>query len=335
MLILLAATIGLATFRLCIGQRFGWPEGKVHDSLWRLLTAGWAGDGFSSVMDIRVNRAVLAVLVGSALATSGVALQALLRNPLAEPFVLGLSSGAGVGVMAQMLAGHYLGYQLGGHQFGALLGATVSMLIVYAGGRRHGVVDRLGLLLVGIVLSTINGAVIVLLNYLPGSTGLRDDLARWMTGYLNESVMGSTTVPVIALIGVVGLALLWRYGRSIDVACFSDAEAMSLGVNLTWLRTLLFVTASTLAAAAVVLSGPIAFVGLICPHIARLWLGPSHRPLLLGSAMLGAMLLLLSDIAAVSLDLGQGRLPLGIFTAAIGGPMFVWMLRPHLGRGIE
>ena len=131
----------------------------------------WSSGGFDSVMDIRLNRLVLAVLVGVSLATSGVALQALLRNPLAEPYVLGLSSGAGVGLMAQMLASHYAGRQFGAPHLGALGGAAVSMAAVYAAGRKKGMIDPLGLLLVGVVLSTINGAIIVLLNYIPGSAG--------------------------------------------------------------------------------------------------------------------------------------------------------------------
>ena len=328
--------ISVAVLRLLIGERFGWPDGSLTVATQRILVAAWQGDGaIDSLMDIRLNRLVLGIFTGSALAASGVALQALLRNPLAEPFILGLSSGAGVGVMTQMLASHYIGRQLGAPHMGALAGACGSMLIVYVAGRRRGVVDPLGLLLIGVVLSTINGAIIVLLNYVPGSVGLRDDLARWMMGYLNESVAGTPTLVLMGVTTVVGIAVLCWLGRSMDVASFSDVEAVSLGVNLQRLRLVLFVVASVLAAGAVVLAGPIAFVGLISPHLVRLLIGPSHRALVLGSVMVGALLILLADIAAVSLDFGQGRLPLGIFTAVLGGPIFVWMLRPHLGRGLD
>lgn len=321
--------------RLCVGHHFGWPGGNLATAVWRLWVFRSLDEAGYAIIDIRMARLALAILAGSSLATSGVALQALLRNPLAEPFILGLSSGAGVGVMAQMLAGHYLGLTLGTPHMGALLGASVSMLIVYTAGRRRGIIDPVGLLLIGVVLSTINGAIIVLLNYLPGSAGLRDDLARWMMGYLNEAVMGTPALPMIATVTGVGIVGLFFYGPAMDAASFSEVEATSLGVNLPRLRTVLFVTACVLAGGAVVLAGPIAFVGLICPHAVRLLLGPTHRPLLVGAAMAGAMLLLLADAATVWLDFGQGRLPLGVLTSVLGGPVFVWMLRPQLGRAME
>lgn len=328
--------LGVAGLRMCVGQQFGWPEGNLAQAIWRLFFVAWASDtGADSIMDIRLARLVLAVIVGTSLATSGVALQALLRNPLAEPFILGLSSGAAVGVMVQTLAGRYFSVAWAGQYAGPLLGAAASMFIVFVCGRRRGMIDPLGLLLVGVVLSTINGAIIVLLNYLPGSAGLRDDLARWMMGYLNEAVMGTPTILVMTAVMSVGFAVLWQQGRAMDIATFSDAEAMSLGVNLPRLRVVLFVTASVLAAAAVVLAGPIAFVGLICPHIARLLFGPSHRALLIASALLGAVLILVADMTTIWLDFGQGRLPLGIFTAVIGGPVFIWMLRPQLGKTLS
>ena len=303
--------------------------------MWQLLRSSVTGEaGFDSVLDIRLNRLVLAALVGSSLATSGVALQSLLRNPLAEPFILGMSSGAGVGVMGQMLLNHYGGHGWVAPHTGALLGALISMAIVYGAGRRRGVIDPLGLLLVGVVVGTINGAIIVLLNYLPGSTGLRDDLARWMMGYLNEAVIGTPAILVVACLTIGGLILLLASARAMDAASFSDDEAQSLGVNIGRLRKVLFITSSVLAAGAVVLAGPIAFVGLISPHLVRLLVGPGHRGLLLGAAMVGATMVALADTATVALDFGQGRLPLGVFTAVIGGPVFVWMLRPHLGRGI-
>ncbi len=332
---LFVALVAVAVLRLFVGVRFGWPSGDWPGAVWRVLGGGWLDrGGGDSVLGIRLARLVLAVLVGWSLAASGVALQSLLRNPLAEPFILGLSSGAGVGVMGQMLAGGYLGYALGSPHIGALLGAGGSMLIVYAAGRKRGVIDPLGLLLVGVVLSTINGAVIVLLSYLPGSAVMRDNLARWMMGYLNEALIGTPTVLIMGLVAAGGFGLLLANARAMDVAAFSDAEADSLGVDLRRLRRVLFVVASALAGGSVVLAGPIAFVGLICPHGVRLVLGPGHRGVLLGSAMVGAVLILLADIASVSLDFGQGWMPLGVFTAVLGGPAFVWMLRPQLGRGI-
>jgi iron complex transport system permease protein len=138
----------------------------------------------------------------------------------------------------------------------------------------------------------------------------------------------------VAVVTLAGITLLVLMGRAMDVASFSEPEAVSLGVNMAALRTLLFVIAGVLAAGSVVLAGPIAFVGLICPHFMRGLLGPGHRALVIGSALAGAALILAADIAAVLLDrqLWTGLMPVGVFTAMIGGPVFLWALRPQLGR---
>jgi iron complex transport system permease protein len=301
---------------------------------------GWpTGDAADFILQNRRFLLILGLIVGVALATSGVALQALLRNPLAEPFILGLSTGAAAGVMAQSLL--YRGWHIpqGANAGGALIGAAASMIIVFLASRRKGMIDPLGLLLTGVVLSTINGALIMLLNYAVGPGGIRDDLAQWMMGFLNDD-SATITVYITAAVTAAGLALLIILGRAMDVASFSDTEAQSLGVNLARLRTILFLTASILAAGAVVLAGPIAFVGLISPHLARILLGPGHRALLIGSAMIGAGLIVLADILSsligyvgiTAFDFQIGKLPIGIFTAMIGGPAFLWMLRPQLGR---
>jgi iron complex transport system permease protein len=333
-----ALLVAAAWARLCLGETLGYPGGRVDLALWRLLGFNWLLDADASampltVLDLRLTRVVLAVVVGAALAASGVALQALLRNPLAEPFILGLSSGAAVGVMAQSLLWYRLQLELGANHVGALIGALLSMAVVYLVGRKRGVIDPLGLLLTGVVLATINGALVMLLNYMVGPGGLRDNLAHWMMGYLNEAVSGGTILLVAAVTGV-GIALLAVMGRAMDVASFSETEAVSLGVNIALLRTLLFLIAGILAAGSVVLAGPIAFVGLICPHFMRALLGPGHRALVIGSALAGATLILAADIAAVLLDrqLWTGLMPVGVFTAMIGGPVFLWALRPQLGR---
>lgn len=293
---------------------------------------GWPERGI--ILDTRLLRLALALIVGVALSVSGVSLQALLRNPLAEPFILGLSSGAAVGVVVQMIFSMTFHADLGAGHIGAAIGASVAMAVVFLAGRKRGHVDPLGLLLVGVVLSTINGAILMLLLYLAGKGQIRDDLSRWMMGNLNEGIQSGTII-VVAVAVVAGFTILLASARAMDVATFSDAEARSMGVNLKRLRVALFLAAGVLTAGAVVLGGPIAFVGLICPHIARLLVGASHRSLLIASAMLGASLIIFSDVAAALLDLWQniGRVPIGIFTAMLGGPMFLWMLRPSLGRG--
>ncbi|MCX5661215.1 MAG: iron ABC transporter permease [Planctomycetota bacterium] len=318
---LLLVVLVVAAVRLCAGpDAMGWPGGEFADVILRE----------------RVRNIAAAVIVGAALSVSGVSLQVLLRNPLAEPFILGLSTGAGVGVMAQTALAYRLGLQYGSNSIGALVGAIVTMLVVYGASRRRGVVDPLGLLLVGVVLSTVNGAVIMLVNYLAGPGGMKEDLSRWMMGYLRADVSEGVLM-VVGVVTLAGVALAAALGRSMDVATFSDSEAESLGVHLGRLRATLFVVASALAAGSVVLAGPVAFVGLICPHAARLLLGPRHGPLVIGAALAGAALIVLADIASIRLgaSLNAGVMPIGIFTAMLGGPAFLWMLRPQLGRGQE
>ncbi len=282
------------------------------------------------LFELRLKIAFMACFVGMALGGSGVALQALLRNPLAEPFILGLSSGAALGVVGQQFAAHHLGLVPGHIHVAAVAGAAATMVVVFFASRRRGMIDPLGLLLTGVVLAMINGALVMLLrHFLP--LNLRDEISRWMMGYINELL---PWLPLIAVgvVTLIGLVLVYLLGRAMDVASFSDSEAMSLGVNLKLLRLVLFLVASVLAGASVMLAGPIAFVGLVCPHLARLMLGPRHRPLLVGSALLGGALMILADSGTRLLNFGQGWMPLGVFTALFGGPIFLWMLRGQLGR---
>ncbi|MBB6431234.1 FecCD family ABC transporter permease [Algisphaera agarilytica] len=340
----LAALLGVfllaAALRLLIGtSSLGLPGGD----------AGW------EVLALRGDRLVTASLVGAALAVAGVALQALLRNPLAEPFILGLSTGAAAGMVGQRLLAAALGVSLGFGFGGAALGAGVCMMIVYLASQRHGVLDPLGLLLTGVVLSTISGALIMLAVHLRPDL-LRVELSQWMMGYLSEDRGAVVSwgrglldrdagwrvgLPwvffVVAGIFGLGLGYLLRQAKAMDLATLSSVEARALGVNLHRLRRGLFGVSCLLAAGAVVLAGPIAFVGLVCPHVARLLVGPRHRGLLWSSALLGATLVILADTVGAELArrLGVGVVPLGVFTAIVGGGAFLWMLRPHLGRGVE
>ena len=299
---------------------------------------GWpTGDNAEVLLKLRLQQGVVAAIVGVALAVSGVALQALLRNPLAEPYILGLSTGAGLGIMVQ----GYLTVQLGAAattgSLGALLGTGLTLTLVYLASRRKGVIDRLGLLLVGVVLATINGALIMLLSYLAGRGVLRDNLAEWMMGALPNRELGWQDGLAAGVCGL-GLVLLVWQGRAMDIATLDDDEAFALGIRVDRLKMLLLLTASVLTATAVLIAGPIAFIGLIAPHLARLLLGPTHRPLLIAAAMLGATLLLVADVASdaiAAMNESLGLIPIGIFTAVLGGPVFLWMLRPQLGRGIE
>ena len=282
-----------------------------------------------SYRGFRLTSIAVAATVGAALAVSGVLLQALLRNPLASPFVLGLSSGAGLGVTLGM----YLAWQFGfamvnyGGPFGAaIVGSLVVLMIVYLLGQRRGMLEPLSLLLVGIVVSAVCGAFMMFLQQLVPQ-GLHAEMARWMFGNIPQG-LDSTVLITVAIVTVASIALAASLGGSMDAATLSDDEVRSIGVSLGRLRVVLLILAGILAAGAVAISGPIAFVGLIAPHIARLIVGPHHRVLVIASALAGVVILISADIASQAMSVfSAGILPVGIFTALLGGPMFIWLLR--------
>ncbi|MEX0741784.1 MAG: iron ABC transporter permease, partial [Phycisphaeraceae bacterium] len=217
----------------------------------------------------------------------------------------------------------------------ALGGAVLTMLVVYLLAQKRGRIDPVGLLLVGVIVNAINGAAIMAINYI-NPHGIRGDMMRWMMGYLDDNVP-LQTITIVGSITAAGGLIAMMLGRSMDVATFGDSESHSLGLRTGRLRFLLFLVASVLTAGAVMLAGPIGFVGLICPHIVRLMLGPGHRTLVLGAAMAGGIVVVGADtgIKYVSTIANVGLMPIGVLTALIGGPVFLLLLRSQLGRGLS
>ncbi|MEE9405361.1 MAG: iron ABC transporter permease [Algisphaera sp.] len=315
-------------------RRWGVLAGVLLAAVLLRLILGSAGVGLPDgetlarvVFGHRVDRVVVGSVVGVALAVAGVALQTLLRNPLAEPFLLGLSTAAALGMVAQWWVADVMGWHLGAGYGGAMVGTLVCMAVVYVAGRRGGMLDPLALLLTGVVIGTINGAAIMLLVKLRPRL-LRDDLANWMMGFLRVDISG-WTLGVIAAMTAAGLAWMMMASRALDVATLPPAEATALGAHIPRLRRALFVVSGVLAAGAVVLAGPVAFVGLIAPHLARRLVGPGHAQLVPAAAVLGAVLVIAADTAgaACALVFHVGVIPLGVFTALIGGVSFLGMLR--------
>ena len=284
------------------------------------------------VLGLRMSATAAALLAGAALGLSGLAFQVLLRNPLASPWILGVSGGAGFGVM---LASFLV--QLGGLAAGvggvllwgaglpaAAGGALLAVLVVAALARAMGGFDPVGLVLCGVIVGAIFGAGTMLLQHMVPS-GVRGDFVGWMMGRIPEVVpswlllTGGILVGLVIVIGMVAAAML-------DAACLGDDEARSVGVPLDGVRRGLFLVGGGLAAFAVVLVGPIAFVGLLAPHAARLIVGPRHRRLVIGTAVAGGGVLLLADAGRQLVDFGWGRLPVGVVTVLIGGPAFLALL---------
>lgn len=289
-----------------------WPDAEYARFRWTALAAGAA--------------------VGAALAIAGVMLQALLRNPLAEPFILGLSSGAGLGVMAAMYVAHVLGADATGwgtQSVPAVIGALITLAVVYALGQRRGWLDPVSLVLVGVIISAVCGAGIMFFQHLV-PTGLRGEFTTWLMGFIPEAV-GRWQMGFAAGLTALGLIVGVAMGRAMDAATLGDDEARSVGLSIGPLRLAMFLLVGALAAVTVSLAGPIGFVGLIGPHAARLLVGPRHGVLIVASALAGCALIVGADVARQAIDVGAGRMPIGIFTALIGGPAFIWLLRS--GRG--
>ncbi len=299
--------------------------------------AGLAGvePDHAILLQLRLPRALLAAVVGAALAGAGVALQALLRNPLAEPFVLGVSGGAALGGTLVILAataavrafGPGLSVLAGSAPvaLGAIAGAAASAPRVFGLGRVQGRPVPETALLVGVVFNAFASGVITVLRILvPPEQAAR--LLYWLLGTI--AYEGAGTILAGALAVAATLALLIALSGRLNFLTLADEEAASLGVDVRRTRAWVFFAASAATGAAVALAGMIGFVGLIVPHLVRRAVGPDHRLLVPASALLGAAFLVLADALARLLFLPLGtEPPVGAVTAFLGGPFFLWLLR--------
>lgn len=308
-------------------------------TIWCAVMAGcavigpWGIDASPASIGLRMDRLIPASLVGVALSAAGVALQSLLRNPLASPSILGISSGATVGAMLAMLLGPawaMLGLSgMGLTTLGAAVGGLATIVVVYLVAQRGGLLDPYTLLLTGVILSAFNGAIIMFL-YLVSSQPVFRDAAMWAMGSIRAQ---SDWQPLVLAAAVIlgGWLVLLNFAKAFNVQALGEDVAGTSGVNVHRLRIVTFTASALMTAAAVALSGPIAFVGLIVPHVTRRIFGPDHRILLVTAGFLGAAFLAAADTLCRSLVwLKTGELPLGIITAATGGPFFLMLLRQRM-----
>lgn len=306
------------------------PAGQVWAALWPGATPA---DPATAVIvtDIRLPRAVLAWLVGASLAVSGAAFQGILQNPLADPFTIGVSTGAAFGASLAIFFGlaaapAWLG--MGALPLAAMAGAFGALLLVLGLGRAAGRLRRETIVLAGIVTATFLAACIALLKSLD-----EDSLASivfWVMGSM--SGRGWEHAAFAAPYMFVGGAAVLLHARELDILSMGDQQARTLGLDADKVRLRILLSASLLTGAAVSVSGVVGFVGLVVPHLVRLCLGSEHRALLWSSAWLGGTLLVWSDVAARTV-LPQGQeLPVGVVTALLGGPFFCLLLRRRSGR---
>ncbi|MDZ7735707.1 MAG: iron ABC transporter permease [Gammaproteobacteria bacterium] len=273
------------------------------------------------IWELRLPRVASAFTVGALLALAGVLMQVLLRNPLAEPYILGVSGGAAAGALLALMAG-MAGVWVSGS---SLLGALISMLLVFALAHGRGDWQPLRLLLTGVVVAAGWGALISFLLAISPDQSLRGMLF-WLMGDLSQ--VRFTAMPLLVLIA--GTVLAMMLGRQLNLLQRGDLEAAALGVSITRLRIVLYLLGAVLTATAVMQAGTIGFVGLVIPHLMRIWLGTDHRVLLPASVLAGGSLVVLADTLARSL-LAPQQLPVGVLTAFIGVPVFLFLMQRQAG----
>lgn len=332
--------VGCLTLALAVAMLLGLAIGSISIPLpdvvqilaYQLLSGNVKPSGpdyFTTVItQVRGPRVALAAVVGAGLAVVGMVLQALVRNPLADPYLLGISSGASVGAVAVILTGAAaLGAMFTSlAAFGGSLGA---LILVYYLSRAGGQVTSTRLVLAGVAVAYVLSAVTSLMLITAETGDQARQVLTWLLGGLGGANWDTFWLPLAAVL--LGLSVLLTQARTLNVLLAGDEAAMTLGVDVNRLRTWMFVVTSLMTGLLVAVSGPIGFVGLILPHAIRLVVGSDHRIALPSAALAGATFLVLADIAARTLASPQ-EIPVGVLTALCGGPFFLWLIRRDARR---
>ena len=287
--------------------------------------------------DIRLPRLAMGVLVGAALAVSGVIMQGLFRNPLADPGIVGVSAGASLGAISAIILGAYLPATIlawAGNSLvaiAAFLGGWASVLLLYRVSTRRGQTSVATMLLAGIALGSLSGAVSGVLIYMADDQQLRD-LTFWGMGSLAGATWAkaATAAPII----LVSVFVAQFLARALNGMAMGEAVAHHMGIPVQRSKNIAILAVAAATGAAVAVSGGIGFIGIVVPHLLRLATGPDHHRLLMNSALLGASLLLAADMIS-RMIVAPAELPIGIVTAILGAPVFLWiLLRRHGTMGM-
>jgi len=281
---------------------------------------GLGQDQYDILFQIRLPRILLAAAVGGSLATAGASYQALLRNPLAEPYLLGVSNGAAVGTMVALV---FFGTNEWSRPVLAFAGALVATLAVYqlARGRAGATPERL--ILAGVIVTTFLSSVIVFVTTLMDATRIRS-FTFWLLGDLSGSTR--TLLPVAIAMAVLGTVALTLNARSLNLLMLGERDAFDLGVEVGRVRVVVFVVASLLVGSSVAASGSVGYVGLVVPHLMRLSLGSDNRITIPAAALGGALFVIVADTVARTI-IAPRELPVGAITALIGAPLFIYLLK--------
>ncbi|WP_120499738.1 iron ABC transporter permease [Roseovarius sp. EL26] len=316
--------------------------GAAHISLWSALSGLLKGETLPAatkivLWDIRLPRTIMGFLIGATLAVSGALLQGLFRNPLADPSIVGVSTGASLGAITAIVLGGALpaaiASQIGAYLVpaAAFLGSWIAVIVLYHLATRGSRTSVATMLLAGIALTALAGALSGLMIFWADDQQLRD-LTFWQLGSLGGATWSKVgiTIPIIALALVAAL----RLAPSLNCFALGETTALHLGIPVQRVKRMTILTVAAGTGAAVAASGGIGFIGIIVPHLLRLATGPDHKPLLINAALLGGALLIWADVLA-RIILAPAELPIGIVTAIMGAPVFLFILmRNRQGLGL-
>lgn len=323
---------------LLISSLFSLMYGASGISLWTVLSDILAGRELALrervvLFDIRLPRMVMGILVGASLAVSGAVMQGLFRNPLADPGLVGVSAGAGLGAISAIVMGAYLPASLavlfGNYTvpFAAFFGGWGATILLYRVATRQGRTSVATMLLAGIALGALAGALSGIMVYMADDAQLRD-LTFWGMG----SLAGATWAKVFAAAPIIILALGVTpfLARGLNGLALGEGTAHHMGINVQMVKNAAILSVAAATGAAVAVSGGIGFIGIVVPHLLRLAVGPDHKYLLPSAALLGGSLLLGADVISRTI-IAPAELPIGIVTAVLGAPVFLWILLRRRG----
>jgi iron complex transport system permease protein len=322
----LAVLLVAVTLVACAMGAYSVPLGEVVGAVGRRLglVAGPAPDPVADALlwEIRFPRVVLGMIVGAALGCAGAIMQGMIRNPLAEPGIVGVSSGAALGGAISIVFGiTFLGSM--SLPIAAFVGGLAAVVVVYVASRSDGRIEVVTLVLTGIAVNAFVGALIGLMMFVSTDAELRG-ITFWTLGSLAQASWSK--VGIVAPFLLTGVVVSVALAGKLDLLALGEGPARHLGVDVRKLHLIVLVVVAVLTASAVAVSGQILFVGLVVPHLVRMTSGPGHRLLIPASALLGAVALVVADLVARTIA-APAELPLGVLTALIGAPWFFWLLR--------
>nr|WP_246221311.1 iron ABC transporter permease [Phytoactinopolyspora mesophila] len=304
------------------------PPSDTARYLWASVTGGSIpadeSTRYQIIWQVRTPRVLLAVIVGAGLGVVGVVIQAMVRNALADPFILGVSSGASVGAVTVGVFGALATVGIYAVSIGAFLGALGATLLVFLISYSRAGVMPLRLVLTGVAMSFGFQAIMSVIIYFAPSSEATSTVLFWSMGSFGAATWGA--LPVVAIAVAAGLVVLHRFSRPLDVMALGDETAASLGVDASGVRKVLFALTAVMTGAMVAVSGAIGFVGLIIPHIVRIIVGASHRRVLTITPFVGAIFMVWVDLVSRTL-VAPRELPLGAITALVGVPVFITLMR--------